>query len=105
MQKIYKIINGGGGKCSCGHNQHIGKCYYLLETGVRTYTMCQQCGKEQGLDRWWGDKQEITVEEMRAHWFGAEPIKEVVCRQLNQYTRKSEPSQKREEMLKNAVSV
>jgi hypothetical protein len=105
MQSIYKIVGGGGGRCSCGHNQRIGRCYYLVDTGGRLYTMCEICGKQQGLNEWWGTKKTITVEEMNAHWFGGEPVKEVVCRQLKQYTRGLGNSLKREEMLRVAVEV
>ena len=106
MQSIYKIVEGGGGRCSCGHRQRIRDCYYLIDTGTSAYTICEHCGKMQGLDRWWGARKEITAEEMREHWFGAEPVKEVVCQQLKQYTRKSSNySSRREEMLKSAVEV
>ena len=105
MQSVYKIVGGSGGRCSCGHKQRRGKCYYLVNTVGRTYTICEVCGHGQGLDRWWGAKKEITVEEMSAQWFGGEPVKEVVCRQLRQYTRESRNSTKREEMLKVAVEV
>ena len=105
MQTLYKIVNGSGGRCSCGHLQRIGKCYYLVDTGNRAYSVCEQCGKEQGLNEWWGAKKEITAEEMQRMWFGAEPLKEVVCRQLKQYISKSKNSTKREEMLRVAVDV
>lgn len=106
MQSIYKIVGGGGGRCECRHNQQKGQCYYLIDTTSRQYTVCEHCGKEQGLDRWWGAKKAITVEEMNAHWFGHEPVKEVVCRQLKQYTKESRPSSvKREEILRVAVEV
>ena len=106
MQEIYKIVEGSGGKCSCGHIQIKRDCYYLVDVGNRQYTMCSHCGKMQGLDRWWGAKKELTAEEMEKHWFGAEPVKEVVCRQLKQYTRVSRNvSTKREEALRVAVEV
>ena len=104
-QTIYKIIGGSGGTCSCGHKQRKKDAYYLVDTGNREYTVCNDCGKGQGLDRWWGAKKEITAEEMSKHWFGAMPIKEVVCRQLPQYIRKSSVSCKREEALRVAVEV
>jgi hypothetical protein len=106
MQSIYKIVEGAGGRCGCGHIQRRGDCYYLIDTATSAYTVCQHCGKEQGLDRWWGEKKEITAEEMSKHWFESMPIKEVVCRELRQYTRKSSNvSSKREEMLRVAVEV
>ena len=105
MQSIYKIIEGSGGRCSCGHRQRIGDPYYLVETNERAHTLCKTCGKERGLDRWWGTKAEVTAEEMAGKWFGGEPIKEVVCRQLKPYIRKLGNSQKKEEMLRVAVDV
>ena len=106
MQNIYKVIGGGGGRCGCGHKQLKGKCYYLVDTGNRSYTLCEHCGKMRGLDRWWGAKEMITAEELQKHWFGGEPIKEVVCKRLPRYTKRSgNSSTKREEMLKVAVEV
>ena len=107
MQKLYKIVGGDGGKCECGHQQRVGKCYFLVDVGSRQYTLCQQCGIERGLDNWWGARKVLTVEEMKEMWFGAEPIKEVVCRQLPRYTRelRSSTKKKREEKLRVAVEV
>jgi len=105
MQSIYKIVGGGGGRCSCGHKQRIKSAYYLIETGGRTYTVCEGCGKRQGLNEWWGAKKEITAEEMKKMWFGAEPIKEVVCSQLRKYTKRLREGSKREEALRVAVEV
>lgn len=105
MQSIYKIVGGSGGKCGCGHNQKKGDCYYLVDTQSRTYTLCQWCGKQQGLDNWWGTKRAMTSEEMSEHWFGAEPMKEVVCQRLGRYTKESKVSSTKEEMLRIAVDV
>ena len=105
MQDIYKIMGGSGGRCSCGHSQRKGKCYYLVDTTSRAYTMCEHCGQVQGLDKWWGAKKEVTVEEMQAHWFGAEPVKEVVCRVLRKYTPKLRSNSNREHLLEIAVEV
>ena len=104
MQRIYKIV-GGKGRCVCGHKVNKGGVYYLVDTESRAWTFCEMCGKAQGLDRWWGAKETLTSEQIQEHWFGQEPVKEVVCRQLKQYTRESKNSTKREEMLKAAVEV
>ena len=105
MQKIYKIT-GGKGRCACGHKVNASGVYYLIDTENRAWTFCEMCGKQRGLHEWWGAKETLTSEEMQKHWFGAEPIQEVVCRKLTQYTRKSRDySSKREEMLKSAVEV
>jgi hypothetical protein len=105
MQTLYKIVGGLGGRCSCGHKQRKGDCYYLVDTNSRAYTVCKGCGKIQGMNEWWGAKKEITAEEMRKMWFGAEPIKEVVCSQLRKYTKRLREGSKREEALRVAVEV
>ena len=105
MQKIYKIT-GGKGRCACGHKVNASGVYYLIDTETRAWTFCEMCGKQRGLHEWWGAKETLTSEQMQEHWFGAEPVKEVVCRQLKQYTRKLvNSSERREEMLRAAVEV
>lgn len=106
MQKIYKVRGGHGGTCSCGHRQRLGEDYYIVETGEHAYSVCNGCGRQQGLDAWWGRNESVTVEEMERMWFGGQQVREVVCTRLSSYTRKSNGrSRRREEMLENAVEV
>ena len=104
MQTIYKIV-GGKGRCACGHKVNKSGVYYLVDMADRAFTFCEMCGKERGFHKWWGVRETLTSEEMQKHWFGQEPVKERVCRQLKQYTRESRNFTKREEMLKVAVEV
>ena len=104
MQNIYKVSEGHG-RCSCGHSVVKGRGYFLIDMQTRAYTLCNECGKEQGLDKWWGAREMISPEQMHEHWFNAEPIKEIVCRQLKQYVRERRDSSKKEEMLRVAVEV
>jgi len=105
MRTLYKIVGEHRARCSCGHVTHKGSPYYVVDTAGRAYSLCELCGKKQGLDRWWGAKQTLTSEQMQAHWFGQKPVEEVVCGQLRGYVKRSNTSSKREEMLRVAVEV
>ena len=105
-QEVYRITGSEGGTCSCSHKLRKGKDYYLVDTKSQAHTLCEQCGKERGLDRWWGTKETVSVEEMRRKWFGGEPIKEVICKRVPQFMSKSRNlSTTRERMLAVAVEV